>query len=84
MSSRFHPGWCAGGYIEYLSHYQNRLDAPVGLVFRADLLDQAQPRRQWFSALPDVHEEQKQFPPVPAAVSGSRWLALRRWPGGPR
>ena len=50
------------GYIEYPSHYENGLDSPVGLVFRAEPLDQAQSRGQWFTALPEnMHEEQKEF-----------------------
>ena len=40
------------GYIEYPSHYQNGLDSPVGLVFRAEPLDDAQPHGQWFTVLP--------------------------------
>ena len=35
---------------------------PVGLVFRAEPLDEAQPQGQWFTALPEnMHEEQKGF-----------------------
>jgi ADP-ribose pyrophosphatase YjhB (NUDIX family) len=50
------------GYIEYPSHYENGLDSPVGLVFRAELLEEAQPHGQWFTALPEnMHEEQKEF-----------------------
>jgi hypothetical protein len=50
------------GYIEYPSHYENGLDSPVGLVFRADQLGEAPPQGQWFTALPEtMHEEQKQF-----------------------
>ena len=45
------------GYIEYPSHYDNGLDSPVGLVFSAEPLDQAQPQGQWFTALPEnMHE----------------------------
>ena len=50
------------GYIEYPSHYENGLDSPVGLVFRAEPLDQAQSHGQWFTALPEnMHEEQQEF-----------------------
>jgi hypothetical protein len=50
------------GYIEYPSHYENGLDSPVGLVFRAEPLDQARSHWQWFTALPEnMHEEQKEF-----------------------
>jgi ADP-ribose pyrophosphatase YjhB (NUDIX family) len=50
------------GYIEYPSHYESGLDSPVGLVFGAEPLDQAEPRGQWFTVLPEnMHEEQKQF-----------------------
>jgi len=50
------------GYIEYPSHYENGLDCPVGLVFRAEPDDRSQPRGQWFSALPEnMHEEQRRF-----------------------
>ena len=58
------------GYIEYPSHYENGLDSPVGLVFRAQLLDQAEPHGQWFTVLPEnMHEEQKQFFLAHAPVS---------------
>jgi len=50
------------GYIEYPSHYEHGFDSPVGLVFRAQPLDQAQARGQWFAVLPEnMHEEQKEF-----------------------
>jgi ADP-ribose pyrophosphatase YjhB (NUDIX family) len=50
------------GYIEYPSHYENGLDSPVGLVFRAEPLDQAPSRGQWFTVLPkNMHLEQKAF-----------------------
>ena len=50
------------GYIEYPSHYQNGLDSPVGLVFRAEPLDDAQSHGQWFTVLPgNMHEEQQEF-----------------------
>jgi 8-oxo-dGTP diphosphatase len=50
------------GYIEYPSHYENGLDSPVGLVFRAERLDEAPPRGRWFRSLPEnMHEEQKEF-----------------------
>ena len=49
------------GYIEYPSHYQNGLDSPVGLVFRAEPLDDAQSHGQWFTVLPgNMHEEQQE------------------------
>ncbi len=58
------------GYIEYPSHYENGLDSPVGLAFRAQPLDQAQPRGQWFTLLPEnMHDEQKQFLLAHAPVS---------------
>jgi 8-oxo-dGTP diphosphatase len=58
------------GYIEYPSHYENGLDSPVGLVFRARPLSEAQPRGQWFSVLPEnMHEEQKRFLVAHAPVS---------------
>lgn len=50
------------GYIEYPSHYENGLDSPVGLVFRAEPDDRSRPRGRWFSALPEnMHEEQRRF-----------------------
>jgi 8-oxo-dGTP diphosphatase len=50
------------GYIEYPSHYEHGLDSPVGLVFRAEPLNQANLQGQWFTVLPEnMHEEQKQF-----------------------
>jgi 8-oxo-dGTP diphosphatase len=50
------------GYIEYPSHYENGLDSPVGLVFRAEPDDATRPRGQWFSELPaNMHEEQRRF-----------------------
>jgi 8-oxo-dGTP diphosphatase len=58
------------GYIEYPSHYENGLDSPVGMVFRAEPLDEAQPHGQWFTALPEnMHEEQKEFVLAHAPVS---------------
>ncbi len=58
------------GYIEYPSHYENGLDSPVGLVFRAAPLDDAQPHGQWFTVLPEnMHEEQKAFVLGNASVS---------------
>ena len=66
------------GYIEYPSHYENGLDSPVGLVFRAEPLDEAQPQGQWFTVLPEnMHEEQKEFllghAPVSLGAAGS-WV----------
>jgi ADP-ribose pyrophosphatase YjhB (NUDIX family) len=61
------------GYIEYPSHYENGLDSPVGMVFRAEPLDHAPPRGHWFTALPEnMHEEQKEFllGHAPVALSG--------------
>jgi 8-oxo-dGTP diphosphatase len=50
------------GYIEYPSHYENGLDSPVGLVFRAEPDDSSPSRGQWFAALPEnMHDEQRQF-----------------------
>ena len=57
------------GYIEYPSHYQNGLDSPVGLAFRAqpsiaDMPDERDLRSEcaWFTVLPDnMHDEQKEF-----------------------
>ena len=57
------------GYIEYPSHYNNGLDSPVGLAFRAqtstaDMPDERSLRSRcaWFTVLPDnMHEEQKEF-----------------------
>ena len=57
------------GYIEYPSHYNNGLDSPVGLAFRAqtsiaEMPDERDLRSQcaWFTVLPDnMHDEQKEF-----------------------
>ena len=50
------------GYIEYPSHYENGLDSPVGLVFRAEPLDETEPNGQWFTVLPEnMHLEQEAF-----------------------
>jgi ADP-ribose pyrophosphatase YjhB (NUDIX family) len=57
------------GYIEYPSHYNNGLDSPVGLAFRAhspiaDLPDEHDlgSKCAWFTVLPDnMHDEQKEF-----------------------
>lgn len=50
------------GYIEYPSHYENGLDSPVGLVFRAEPIDEEQLRGRWFMMLPEnMHQEQKEF-----------------------
>ena len=56
------------GYIEYPSHYNNGLDSPVGLAFRA-LLEGGPPAEdklpagcRWFTVLPSVmHDEQQEF-----------------------
>ncbi len=58
------------GYIEYPSHYENGLDCPVGLVFRAEPTDGPGERGHWFRVLPDnMHDEQKQFLITHAPVS---------------
>ncbi len=52
------------GYIEYPSHYENGLDSPVGLAFRAMLGASAQLPAgcHWFRELPaDMHDEQREF-----------------------
>jgi ADP-ribose pyrophosphatase YjhB (NUDIX family) len=58
------------GCIEYPSHYENGLDSPVGLVFRADPGADASPRGEWFRVLPEnMHDEQKRFLLEHTAVS---------------
>jgi ADP-ribose pyrophosphatase YjhB (NUDIX family) len=54
------------GYIEYPSHYENGLDSPVGLAFRAIPAagaDGDPPQGcAWFTALPDgLYAEQEEF-----------------------
>lgn len=57
------------GYIEYPSHYDNGLDSPVGLAFRAlpstaDMPDERELRSEcaWFTTLPEtMHDEQRDF-----------------------
>jgi ADP-ribose pyrophosphatase YjhB (NUDIX family) len=56
------------GYIEYPSHYNNGLDSPVGLAFRAYPTSDAFAREDlpeggaWFTRLPDgLYEEQRDF-----------------------
>ncbi len=57
------------GYIEYPSHYDNGLDSPVGLAFRAqpstaDLREGRHLRSEcaWFMTLPEnMHDEQREF-----------------------
>jgi ADP-ribose pyrophosphatase YjhB (NUDIX family) len=54
------------GYIEYPSHYENGLDSPVGLAFRAIPAagaDGDPPEGcTWFTALPDgLYAEQAEF-----------------------
>ena len=57
------------GYIEYPSHYDNGLDSPVGLAFRAGMLtgevdDPRELRSEcaWFRTLPEnMHDEQRRF-----------------------
>ncbi len=52
------------GYIEYPSHYENGLDSPVGLAFRATLANRVTLRAgcRWFRDLPaNMHDEQRDF-----------------------
>jgi ADP-ribose pyrophosphatase YjhB (NUDIX family) len=57
------------GYIEYPSHYDNGLDSPVGLAFRAqpsiaDMPDERYLRSEcaWYTMLPEnMHNEQRDF-----------------------
>jgi ADP-ribose pyrophosphatase YjhB (NUDIX family) len=55
------------GYIEYPSHYENGLDSPVGLAFRAepvgwDAEDVPPPGCGWFERLPEgLYAEQREF-----------------------
>jgi ADP-ribose pyrophosphatase YjhB (NUDIX family) len=56
------------GYIEYPSHYENGLDSPVGLAFRAEPVggppeDGALPEGcRWFSRPPaGLYQEQREF-----------------------
>lgn len=57
------------GYIEYPSHYDNGLDSPVGLAFRAQpsIADMPYERHLpsecvWFTTLPEnMHDEQREF-----------------------
>ena len=56
------------GYIEYPSHYNNGLDSPVGLAFRAEPVGGLPSGEQllagcaWFSRLPaGLYEEQREF-----------------------
>jgi len=57
------------GYIEYPSHYNNGLDSPVGLAFRAGMptgeVDDPRELRSecaWFRTLPEnMHDEQREF-----------------------
>jgi 8-oxo-dGTP pyrophosphatase MutT (NUDIX family) len=57
------------GYIEYPSHYDNGLDSPVGLAFRAqppiaDIPDERHlpSESAWFTTLPEnMHGEQREF-----------------------
>ncbi len=52
------------GYIEYPSHYENGLDSPVGLAFRAMLAAPVELPAgcRWFRELPDnMHNEQRDF-----------------------
>ena len=57
------------GYIEYPSHYNNALDSPVGLAFRAQPAISKTPHERdlrsgcaWFTTLPEnMHDEQREF-----------------------
>jgi ADP-ribose pyrophosphatase YjhB (NUDIX family) len=56
------------GYIEYPSHYNNGLDSPVGLAFRADVAGGPPDAGSlpegcaWFRSLPaEMHDEQRDF-----------------------
>jgi ADP-ribose pyrophosphatase YjhB (NUDIX family) len=56
------------GYIEYPSHYNNGLDSPVGLAFRATPIGGLPDARElpdgcaWFTRLPaGLYEEQRDF-----------------------
>jgi ADP-ribose pyrophosphatase YjhB (NUDIX family) len=53
------------GYIEYPSHYENGLDSPVGLAFRANPVSDAAEAAtgcEWFRQLPDgLYAEQREF-----------------------
>lgn len=56
------------GYIEYPSHYNNGLDSPVGLAFRAEVSPGSSDTASlpegcaWFHSLPAaMHEEQRDF-----------------------
>jgi 8-oxo-dGTP pyrophosphatase MutT (NUDIX family) len=55
------------GYIEYPSHFNNGLDSPVGLAFRAEIAPDARsndppPGCEWFTRLPaGLYEEQREF-----------------------
>jgi ADP-ribose pyrophosphatase YjhB (NUDIX family) len=57
------------GYIEYPSHYDNGLDSPVGLAFRAQPSTADMPHERdlrsecaWFTTLPqNMHDEQREF-----------------------
>jgi ADP-ribose pyrophosphatase YjhB (NUDIX family) len=56
------------GYIEYPSHYENGLDSPVGLAFRAGVaggmpeVGALRSQCAWFPVLPaNMHEEQISF-----------------------
>ena len=52
------------GFIEYPSHYENGLDSPVGLAFRAEIVSgpTEPPGCRWFTELPaNLHDEQRVF-----------------------
>ena len=64
------------GYIEYPSHYNNGLDSPVGLTFRADVEGDLPDERDlradcaWFTAPPRQHARRAKG--VPRSPSGHR------------
>ena len=64
------------GYIEYPSHYDNGLDSPVGLTFRADVVGDLPDERDlrsdcaWFTVLPDNMQDGAKG--VPRSPGGHR------------
>ena len=72
VSVRVGSGWRATSSTRATTRTGS--DSPVGLVFRSQPLDEAQPRGQWFTVLPEnMHEEQKQFLLRHAPVSLDRY-----------
>ncbi|HEY5188088.1 MAG TPA: NUDIX domain-containing protein [Solirubrobacteraceae bacterium] len=56
------------GYIEYPSHYENGLDSPVGIAFRAEpvagppSIEELRSTCRWCTATPtNMHDEQREF-----------------------